>query len=97
MLICRRGMGRLGDTCERCDARTALGQHNNMDLDPVLLLPCLFLIRVLPLLPPSTIHCTLGLSQINISSEDIPECSPCFNNQTADDNISAQNFATSGK
>ena len=40
MLICRKGMGRLGDTCERCDARTALGQHNNMDLDPVLLLLC---------------------------------------------------------
>ena len=28
MLICRRGMGRLSDTCERCDARTALGQQH---------------------------------------------------------------------
>ena len=42
MLICRRGMGRLGDTCERCDARTALGQqhqHGFGQCPPPLLLP----------------------------------------------------------
>ena len=74
-----------------------------MLLSTLFLLPCLLLIRLLPLLPPSTIHCTLGLSHININSEDIPPCSPCFFNHTADDNvtsgnnISANNFARLGK
>ena len=74
-----------------------------MLISTLLLLPCLLLIRLLALLPSSTIHCTLGLSHININSEDIPECSPCFFNQTTYDNIksgnniSAKNFAGSGK
>ena len=74
-----------------------------MLLSTLFLLPCLLLIRLLPLLPSSTIHCTLGLSHININSEDIPACSPCFFNHTANSNItsskniSAQNFAGSGK
>ena len=73
-------------------------------LKRTMLLSTLFLlIRLLPLLPSSTIHCTLGLSHININSEDIPPCSPCFFNHTADDNvtsgnnISANNFASSGQ
>ena len=47
-------------------------------ISSLLLLPCIILIRLLPLLPTSTIHCTLGLSHINLNSE-IPSCSPCFN------------------
>ena len=49
-----------------------------MLISTLLLLPCILLIRLLPLLPTSTIHCTLGLSYINLNS-DIPSCSPCFN------------------
>ena len=72
-----------------------------MLLSTLFLLPCLLLIRLLPLLPSSTIHCTLGLSHININSEDIPECSPCFNNTTMT-NISGNdstpdNMTSSGK
>ena len=42
------------------------------------LIPCLIFIRLLPLLPPETISCTLGLSHLN-HSLPIPPCSPCFN------------------
>ena len=42
------------------------------------LLPCLILVRLLQLLPPETISCTLGLSHLNHSSS-IPSCSSCFN------------------
>ena len=64
---------------------------STMLLSTLFLLPCLLLTRLLPLLPSSTIHCTLGLSHININSEDIPECSPCFFNNTADSNITSGN------
>ena len=66
-----------------------------MLLSTLFLLPCLLLIRLLALLPSSTIHCTLGLSHININSEDIPECSPCFFNHTTYDNITSGNISTS--
>ena len=46
------------------------------------LLPSLILIRLLPLLNPETISCTLGLAHLNYSIP-IPSCSPCFN-PTAD-------------
>ena len=78
------------------DARKLL--KRTMLLSTLFLLPCLLLIRLLPLLPSSTIHCTLGLSHININSEDIPACSPCFfnnttgSNITSGSNISANNF-----
>ena len=78
------------------EARRVL--KSTMVLSTLFLLPCLLLIRLLPLLPSSTIHCTLGLSNIKINSEDIPECSPCFfnhtdiNNVTSGNNISANNF-----
>ena len=42
------------------------------------LLPSLILIRLLPLLKPETISCTLGLAHLNYSFP-IPSCSPCFN------------------
>ena len=66
---------------------------STMLLSTLILLPCLLLIRLLPLLPSSTIHCTLGLSHININWEDIPECSPCFNNNTASDNTTMTNIS----
>ena len=45
------------------------------------LLPSLILIRLLPLLSPETISCTLGLAHLN-HSFPIPSCSPCFNTTT---------------
>ena len=44
------------------------------------LLPCLLLILLLPhLLSPSTLLCTWGLDHINLPTNVIPSCSPCFN------------------
>ena len=63
-----------------------------MLISTLLLLPCILLIRLLPLLPTSTIHCTLGLSFINLKSDDIPSCSPCFNPAT--DNITTRTNLT---
>ena len=58
-----------------------------MLISTLILLPCIVLIRLLPLLPPSTLHCTLGLSHLNINSE-IPSCSPCFDLATSNLTIS---------
>jgi len=44
----------------------------------LLLLPCLVLIRLIPLLPPETVLCTLGLSHLDLG-QPVPQCSPCFN------------------
>ena len=67
-----------------------------MLISSLLLLPCILLIRLLPLLPTSTIHCTLGLSHINLNS-DIPFCSPCFipaTNNLTTTNIASNDFTT---
>ena len=70
-----------------------------MLISSLLLLPCIILIRLLPLLPTSTIHCTLGLSHINLNSE-IPSCSPCFNpvtNNLTTVDITMNSFTTTSQ
>ena len=49
----------------------------------VILLPCVILIRLLPLFPKEFVLCTLGLSHINLDLP-IPECSPCFKFNSTD-------------
>merc|ERR1719474_396034 len=47
-------------------------------LSTAILLPCLIFIRLVHLLSPETISCTLGLHHLSYSSP-VPSCSPCFN------------------
>merc|ERR550534_260399 len=48
----------------------------------LMILPCLVLIRLLPLLDPETVVCTWGLNHLSLSSQP-PSCSPCFNSTNA--------------
>ena len=49
----------------------------------LILLPCLLFIHYLPLLPPETVLCTLGLSHLDLG-QPVPQCSSCFNTTVVD-------------
>ena len=59
----------------------------------LIILPCLVLIRLLPLLDPETVVCTWGLHHLSLSSQP-PSCSPCFNSTNVNSIFSGSHYAS---